>query len=197
MMGLIANVLMFFVVAVVGGIASAWLMIDRGSPLSVRQIGPWSIWATAGRTDADPYARAHVLRSGVLPMSPTLALTYIARTDNDGRKLHSACEYAVEGRGPQAAWWSLAVFDDEGKVIRNAAERYAFNSSTVMRSPGGTFLISLARDARPGNWLPTSGGGRIVVVLTVQHPSKGDLAAADSRDIEAAALPSIRRVACR
>ena len=40
-----------------------------------------------------------------------------------------------------------------------------------MREPDGRAIITLARDARPGNWLPIGGGSRINLVLTVQDPA--------------------------
>ena len=59
--------------------------------------------------------------------------------------------------GLDGAWWSLAAFDGQGGLIQNAAERYAFSSDSVMREPDGRAVITLARDARPGNWLPIGG----------------------------------------
>ena len=69
------------------------------------------------------------------------------------------------------AWWSLAAFDGQGRLIQNAAERYAFNSDTAMREPDGRAVITLARDARPGNWLPIGSASRVNLVLTVQDPA--------------------------
>ena len=55
-----------------------------------------------------------------------------------------------------AEWWSVAVFDDRGGLIRNSANRFAFNSSTVLRDSDGGARIVVSREARPGNWLPTA-----------------------------------------
>jgi hypothetical protein len=56
-----------------------------------------------------------------------------------------------------------------------------------MRRPDGSFLVTLARDARPGNWLPTGGAGRLTLVLTI----------IEGGDVTGTGLPEIRRVACR
>lgn len=186
---MIANVVIFILVAVVGGLTSSWYMIEKGSPLTTRKIGPWVMWTAAGRADADPYTRAHFLRRGTLPVSSALAQTYQATTDSDGNGLFSTCEYVVEGPEPDAALWSIAVFDDQGRLIRNPAERYSFNSSTLMRTPGGRFGVTLARNARPGNWLPTGGAGRLALQFRIEEP-KG-ASATDPM------LPTIRRIACR
>lgn len=188
------NVFAFAVLAVGGGFGSAWYMVEAGSRLSIRTSGPWVTWNTAGRTDADPYTRAHTMRNALLPIASTLELTYRAKSDSRGGRLHVGCEYAVvvepfEGGG----WWSLAAFDSQGGLIPNAAERYAFTSDTAMREPDGRAVITLARDARPGNWLPIGGSSRINLILTVQNVNW----AAAVSDGSAKSLPAIERVACR
>ena len=77
--------------------------------------------------------------------------------------------------------------------VANAAERYAFTSDTAMREPDGRAVITLARDARPGNWLPIGGSSRINLILTVQNVNW----AAAVSDGSAKSLPAIERVACR
>ncbi len=186
---MIANIVMFVLVAVIGGFASSWYMIERGSPMTTLKRGPWITWVSAGRADADPYTRAHFARRGSLPISSVLAQTYQATTDGDGQTLYSTCEYVIEGPEPDAAFWSLAVFDDKGALIPNPAERYGYNSTTLMRSPGGRFGITLSRSARPGNWIPTGGAGRLSVQMTIEEPK-----VADRRTIE---MPVIRRISCR
>ena len=79
----------YFGLAVVLGIASAWLMVDRGSLLTTGQFGAWSVWYNAGHPDADPYTRAHFARLGRLPVTSTSALYYVARGDDDGDTLTS------------------------------------------------------------------------------------------------------------
>jgi len=186
---MIAKVIIFVVIAVIGGLTSSWYMIERGTRLTTRTQGVWTTWVAAGRADADPYTRAHFMRRGMLPVSTALAQTYEARTDSDGGALFSSCDYVVEGTEPDAAFWSLAIFDDAGRLIPNPAERYGYNSATLMRSPGGRFGITLARSARPGNWLPTGGAGRLAVQLRIEEPRGGEKAEIS--------LPVIRRLSCR
>lgn len=185
----------FLGIAIVGGIGSAWVMMHTGSRLTVAQQGVWSTWTDAGRPDADPYTRAHNVRLALLPMNPTLAQTYHARTDEDGARLHSSCEYRIDMEGLDAAWWSLAVFDDAGQPIRNAAQRFAFNAATSVREPDGKIPIVLARDARPGNWLPTAGAGHVTLALSVQDP-RWMQQSLDEGTRGGRALPAVRKVGC-
>ena len=189
---MIANVILFVGLAVIGGLGSSWYMIEKGSPLTTIRSGPWVAWKAAGRADADPYTRAHFLRRGMLPVSSSLALTYQATADSDGQTLYSSCDYVIEGEEPKVAFWTLAVFDEAGQLIPNPAERFAFNSASVMRPANGGIDIRLARNARPGNWLPTGGAGRISLVFTLEEPR-----AAGNDDSRSPLLPSIRRIACR
>ena len=140
--------------AIGGGLGSAWYMMETGSRLSTRSFGPWTTWSAAGRPDADPYTRAHTIRNALLPLASTLELTFRAKADSRGSRLHAGCEYVIVMDPLDNAWWSLAAFDGQGRLIQNTAERYAFTSDSAMREPDGRAIITLARDARPGNWLP-------------------------------------------
>jgi hypothetical protein len=176
------------------GLGTAWYMIQAGSRLSTRTVGPWMTWAAAGRSDADPYTRAHVAWNAMLPVSSTSELSFRAKTDSSGSRLTSACDYAIVMEEFEPAWWGLAVFDGDGKLIANPAERHGFTSSTAMREPDGRTVIILARDARPGNWLPSGRSNRVVLVLTVQDSS---WAAAIHDGSAAKALPEVVRTGCR
>ena len=196
-LSLITNILInlaaFALLAVGGGLGSAWYMIEAGSRLSTRSSGPWMTWSAAGRPDADPYTRAHTVRNALLPLASTLEITYQAKADSRGGRLQAGCEYAIVMEGLDGGtWWSLAAFDGQGGLIHNTAERYAFSSDSVMREPDGRAIITLARDARPGNWLPI-GGSRVNLVLTVQDAAW----AAAVHEGGAKPLPAIQRLSCR
>lgn len=189
------NVLVFLLVAVGGGLGSAWYMVEVGSPLTTERKGPWRLWTSAGRPDADPYTRANIARAGRLPLSSSTAHYYVTRNDSQGRRLLATCDYLIEGSGPTALWWSLAVYDEKGSLLGNAVQRYAYNSSTVLRATNGRYQIALSRQLRPGNWLPVSGTRPLVLILRLYLP---EAPAADGLTGEAVNdLPEIRRGQCR
>jgi hypothetical protein len=188
------NLGVFLGVAVGGGLGTAWYMIEAGSRLSTRSFGPWVTWASAGRPEADPYTRAHIARNALLPLSSTAELTFKAKTDSNGSRLTSSCDYAVVMEDFDPNWWGLAVYDLQGRLIANAADRHAFNSSTAMRGVDGRTTIVLARDARPGNWLPSGRGNRVVLVLSVLDASWGN-AVYDGGTPRS--MPEIVRTGCR
>ncbi len=190
---MLINLLIFVLVAVGGGLSATWMMVERGSALTTEVQGPWTSWTAAGRLDADPYTRAHFARHSLLPVSTTLMARYHASTDSDGQPLHSSCEYQLDGAEPSRGWWSLAVFDARGKLIRNDAGRHSFSADTAMRTPSGRVTIHLARSARPGNWLPTGGAGRLTLVLQAADSQDATAPGSDDTRIQ---LPEIRRVSC-
>lgn len=184
--------LILLVSSVAAGWASAWYMIERGSRLTTQTVGPWVSWGAAARPDADPYTRAHFIRTGSLQLNSDISRVWQASVDDSGQRLHSACDYLVEG-ALQAPWWSLTVFDDRGRLIANAAERHGYTSDTIALGSNGRFSVTLGRDARPGNWLPTGGAGRLTLVVTLLD-QRSVLADADGQGTQ---LPEIKRVGCR
>jgi hypothetical protein len=164
-----------FVVALMLGIGSAWYMIEHGSPLTTTKVGPWDGWVSEGNPSADPYTRAHVARSGRLPLTSTVARYFVAHTDSAGRTLTSACEYLIEGFPLNARWWSLAVYDGYGGLIDNSSARYSFNSEEMLRHADGTFRVSLSRDVHPENWLPSGAEDQhLVLLLRIYSPRETD-----------------------
>lgn len=190
----LSTVAFVIVLVIGGGLISSWYAVQAGLSATTRTYGPWVIWTSAARADADPYTRAHFARSGALLLSTEIAHTYEARTDSEGLKLHSSCEYLVQSSELEARWWSIAVFDETGRLIPNPTLRHAFTSETVASTADGRFAIALSRDARPGNWLPTGGAGRLALVLTLLDPGRTK---SDSGPRQVPTLPDIRKVRCQ
>lgn len=176
------------------GLWSSRTMIARGYEVSTDTYGPWRHWRSEGRADADPYTRAHLSNSGTLRISSDSAGIFEASSDATGARLHSSCNYVIEGADMGRLWWSLAVYNTSGELIPNDANRYTFTSDTAALNPDGTFLITLGRDARPGNWLPTGGAGRLILNFTILDPSTG--LSDNDRAERNSMLPVVRREGC-
>lgn len=178
-----------------GGLMSSFYAVNTGTALTTLALGPWVTWIAAGQPGSDPYTRAHFATLGALPMSSETAQLFTAKTDSDGRRLHSSCDYSIEGKAIPSYWWSITVFDDQGRLIANPADRYSFTSDTMGIRADGGYVVSMSRDARPENWLPTGGAGRLAVTMLVLD--LGVRAVARDDDSIEKSLPVVRRISCK
>jgi hypothetical protein len=180
------------VLATAIGLGATHWAVTRGAAFGAVTIGAWNAWPKTGTTDIDPYARAALARSGELPLGSGDGVTFLARADDGGNALDGRCEIVVAGSTPPARSWTLTLYDPAGRLVANPASRHGFTSHEVMRQPNGNFEILVAPRARPGNWLPTAGVERYVLVLRLYDTPVGVTTRA-GRDTE---MPSISRKAC-
>lgn len=190
----IINLSIFVLTALISGFGSAWLSLEHGFSLTTQRDGQWKSWTNAGRPDADPYARAHLSRSGRLPLSSKNIQYYMAKTDDQGYRLLGSCEYLLESNELFGNWWSLTAFDENGRLQNNKSGKYTFNSATIMRSTSGKFKIRLANEPRAGNWLPTDPDNKITLMFRLHAPA--DIKLNPGTRNTRQKLPSIRRITC-
>jgi hypothetical protein len=174
------------------GLAATAYALSHLSPFDRVRLGPWQLEAHAGSPDADPYTLARIARTGEIPLAAGEGLQLIAKADDDGRRLDARCVYKVGPHVPAARYWTLSLIDERGWPVDNAAHRFGFRSSELLRAGDGTFTIVVAADAQPGNWLPVGGPGPFRLALRLYDSPLGATAA----EIERAAAPRITRVAC-
>ena len=93
--------------------------------------------------------------------------------DDAGRALDGRCDVTLSGTTPPARFWTLTLYDLDGRLVANAADRYGFTSQEIARNADGSFEIAIAPRARAGNWLPTGGIDRYVVVLRLYDTPVG------------------------
>ena len=151
------------------GLGSAWYVLDNGISLDRVVIGQWVLRTDAGQPVADPYTSAYIARSGHIPLRLEGAMYLLATEASDGSPLSGRCTYVVAGPALSGAWWSISLYDPEGSLVANQAERYSFSSTTLHFDDAGGYRITVAPDARAGNWLP-SGDGPFVLMLRVHGP---------------------------
>jgi len=174
------------------GLAASAYALSQASPFDSVRLGPWEIVAHAGSIEADPYTRASLERSGEIPLATGEGLQLIAREDDDGRRLDARCSYEVGPRVPTARYWTLGVIDLHGWTIENAAQRYGFRSSEIVRSSNGDFTIIVSAEAAAGNWLPIGSPGPFALVLRLYDSPLG----ATAGGIEKSAAPRVARIGC-
>ena len=165
--------LLWPLLAVVVGIASAWWAVGRAQVTSVPG-SAWELSLLAGSPEADPYTRARVALNGLLALSPRETLYYMARHDSDDRPLRANCHYRVSGRSPEARWWSVTAYAEDLYLFPDPGHRYSVDA-TAFTAPRFTFDTGPV--ARRGSldsslaWIPTLGEGGLVLTLRLYQPS--------------------------
>ncbi len=191
-MRLLLGSLFAFAVAIVIGLGATWMALTRGTAFGAVTIGAWTAWPKTGTAEIDPYARAGIARTGELPIGSGDGVAFYAATDDAGRALDGRCVATVSGVTPAARFWTIALYDLDGRLVPNPAERFGYTSQEITRRADGSFEIVLAPRARPGNWLPTGGIDRYVLVLRLYDTPVG-VATRTARD---APMPTIVEKAC-
>ena len=181
-----------FALATLVGLGATYFALSRGAAFGALRIGAWTAWPKTGTGDADPYARAPIARSGELPIGSGDGVAFFASSDDAGRALDGRCTVTIAGTTPAARFWTLTLYDLDGRLIPTAADRYGFTSQEIARRADGSFEIALAPRARPGNWLPTGGIDRYVVVLRLYDTPVG----VATRTAKDAPMPSVAQGSC-
>jgi hypothetical protein len=174
------------------GSAATLASLQDGPGFGAVRLGAWTSWPQTGNTDIDPYARANLAAQGALPLGEREGLAFIATTDDDGAPLDARCDYRISGEAPAARFWTLSVYDVDGRLRPNPAHRYGLTSTILLRDANGGFIIDAARDARPGNWLPLGEKSRFILVLRAYQAATSAVGDA----YEGMSVPSIARGEC-
>ena len=125
-------------------------------------------------------------------MNQSETIYFIAAVDDDGDRLHSNCDYRIEGRDIQTRWWSITAYGADHFLIANEKNRYAFNGQDVVRAADGTYRILLSATAKAGNWLPSGNQNQLYLALRLYNPRP-----AVYQDPAGVGLPRIIKGACR
>ena len=189
-MRLLLGALFALVVGAAIGLGTTYYALSRSTAFGAVTLGGWTFWPKTGTPDIDPYARASIARSGELPIGSGDGVALYARVDDRGRVLDGSCEVTISGTTPPARFWTLTLYDPNGEIVANSANRYGVTSQEIMRHADGSFEITIAPRARPGNWLPTAGVERYVLVLRLYDTPVG-VATRAGRE---APMPSISEV---
>ncbi|MBT9368620.1 DUF1214 domain-containing protein [Rhizobium sp. CSW-27] len=174
------------------GIGSTLVALRATTGFGAIRLGAWEAFPEAQTIAADPYAKAHRANGGRLLYGSAEGLTFTAAVDEGGERLNGNCTYLVSGQTPQARLWTLfsAVAEDR---LPNAATGLpvALNSRMVLRERDGSFVISVAPTAEPGNWLAVEAAKPFRLVLTLL-----DTPTAGSSGLIDLSMPRIDRIGC-
>jgi len=180
------------IVAAVVGLGATWIALTRGTAYGGVNIGAWTAWPKNGTPGIDPYARAMMARTGELPVGSGDGVAFYANADDSAQPLDGRCDVLLSGITPQARFWTVTLYDPDGRLVANSVQRQGFTSQEIIRKADGSFEIMVGPRARPGNWLPTGGVERYLLVLRLYDTPVG-MATRSGRE---APMPTISRGAC-
>ncbi len=191
-MPLLLGSIVALIVAAVVGLGATWLTLAHGIQFGALQSGAWTAWPRTGTQGIDPYARAAIAQSGELPVGSGDGVSFLARSDDTGRTLDGRCTVTVSGATPQARFWTVTLYDPDGRLIENPIGRHGFTSQEIIRSSDGSFEIVVSPKARPGNWLPSGNAASYLLVLRLYDTPVG----VSTRAAREAPLPAVSIRAC-
>jgi hypothetical protein len=174
------------------GLGATWFTLTRGVAFGALTIGAWTAWPKSGSVDIDPYARATIARTGELPVGAGDGVAFYAHTDDAGHALDGRCTFVVSGMTPAARYWTLTLYDAQGRLVANTIDRHGFTSAEILREDGGRFTITIGPRARPGNWLPSGGIEQFVLVWRLYDTPIG----VASLTTKEGPMPAVARKSC-
>jgi hypothetical protein len=186
------GLLLALCVAAMVGLSATWLATTRGFAFGAVTLGAWTANPKIGTSDIDPYARATIARSGELPLGSGDGIAFVAHSDDSGRRLNGQCDVVLSGTTPSARFWTIALYDPEGRLVPNTLNRQGFTSQEILRRNDGTFEITVAPRPRAGNWLPTAAVERYILVLRLYDAASGVV----SRQGRETPMPSVTVRSC-
>jgi hypothetical protein len=181
-----------FALATLVGLGATYLALTRGAAFGALRIGAWTAWPKTGTADADPYARATIARSGQLPIGLGDGVSFTAQTDDDGKTFDGRCDVLLSGTTPTARFWTITLYDAAGQLVANSVNRFGFTSQEIVRNADGTFQVAVAPRASAGNWLPTGGIDRYLLVMRLYDTAVG----VSTRAGKEVPMPTIKTDGC-
>jgi hypothetical protein len=170
---LLIGLLLSFVVAGAIGLGSTWFALSSNMSFGALSLGAWKANPRSGTSGIDPYARAVIARNGELPVGTGDGIRFTASVDDSGRPLDGRCDLVIRGTTPAARYFTLTLYTPAGSLVANSLSRFGFTSQELVRDRSGDFEVVVSPRARPGNWLPTGGVERYVLVMRFYDTSLG------------------------
>ena len=172
-------------------VAGLWPAKGGITGISAVTVDGWRSDLSVGSATANPYTRARVARHGLLGLAQTEAIYFVRSTDDQGRPLRETCRYRLSGKGQDARWWSITLYDADSRLPMNDDESLSIDASEVGEGAWSA-LIGPRRPADDGAWMSSRNAGTFDLTLRLYVPSPA-LLKDPARTLNA---PRISRLGC-
>jgi hypothetical protein len=170
---LLIGLLLSFIIAGAIGLGTTWFALSSNMSFARLTLGAWKADPRRGTSGVNPYARAAIARNGELPIGVGDGITFRADGDDAGHALDGRCDVILRGTTPSARYFTLTLYTPSGSLVANSLSRFGFTSQELVRDRKGDFAVTVSPRARPGNWLPTGGVERYILVMRFYDTSLG------------------------
>jgi hypothetical protein len=151
------------------GIGSAVLAYESVGQSHLKN-GAWSTDLAKGSDKDDAYSRTHAAVHALLGLTQAEVIYYVAATDDSGKPLSGDGVYRVEGKAPEARWWSITAYGSDDYLIPNEYNRYSYSGNNVTYDSNGKFTFYISKAQKPGAWLPTGDQKKFILELRLYNP---------------------------
>jgi hypothetical protein len=169
---IVLGILVALVLGSVIGVGSAILAYDGIAGMRSVYNGPWQTNLAVGSEEASPYLRASVAVHGLLALNQSETIYYHAYGDESGKVFDGNNVYRIEGKAPDARWWSITLYGADDFLIPNELNRYSYSGNSVAYDKDGKFTIYLSKTRKPGDWLPLGDHNRFSLSLRLYNPGE-------------------------
>lgn len=177
-------------IALVGGTASALYALNNFEGFNQLSIGQWRASPLYGSAEADPYARAQRSRAAVLPLGGAEGQRFVLTRDETGTALDPRCTYVLQGKTPNARFWTLHGSDlRDHPLARQSNLPQTLHSNMIWYGQDSSFLIYISPIPQSGNWLAIRSSRPYQLVMTLYDTDLGT-----SIGFENPRMPQLQRV---
>ena len=109
-----------------------------------------------------------------LPIALGDGVSFTAPADDDGKLLDGRCDVVLTGITPAARFWTLTLYNRGRRAGRQFGRPLRLHQpGNRAQAPTALSRSTVAPRASPGNWLPTGGVERYVLVLRLYDTAVG------------------------
>ncbi|PKB15976.1 DUF1214 domain-containing protein [Flavobacterium sp. 5] len=161
------------IVAILGGIGTAFYSISTWKNSSQESIGNWkTIGKDKDVNNDDLLSIAQIAVYATYPLTKKEVIYLNTNTDSDGNPIDSKSDYVINGKKLDARYWSITAYDQDGFLIKNPIEKYSYNFEDVKYEKDSTsYKINLSSSKKEKNWLPITGTQKVSLVIRLYQPS--------------------------